>query len=84
MVIIECFGVRHLARIYGVIMFMLLPGGTFGPVFAGYVFDSIGNYRIAFTTFAVLNVFAVLSLLFLRPLKQNQLAVATAPGASAA
>jgi sugar phosphate permease len=75
LVIVECFGVRHLARIYGVIMFVLLPGGTFGPVFAGHVFDTFGNYRIAFTTFAVLNVVAVLALLFLRPLGQNRIGV---------
>ncbi len=71
LVIVECFGVRHLARIYGVIMFMLLPGGTFGPVFAGSVFDTVGDYRIAFTTFALLNVVAVVALLFLQPLKRN-------------
>lgn len=72
LVIVECFGIRHLAHIYGVIMFMLLPGGTFGPVFAGYVYDTVGTYGIAFTLFAVLNVFAVLALLFLQPLRQNR------------
>jgi MFS family permease len=73
LVIVECFGVRHLAQIYGVIMFMLLPGGTFGPVFAGYMFDTTGSYRVAFTTFAVVNVAAVIALLFLRPLRHNRL-----------
>jgi len=84
LVIVECFGIRHLARIYGVIMFMLLPGGTFGPVFAGHVFDTVGNYSIAFTTFAVLNVFAVFALMFLQPLARNRPAVAISPSASAA
>lgn len=81
LVIVECFGVRHLARIYGVIMFMLLPGGTFGPVFAGYVFDTVGHYRIAFTTFAFLNVVAVAALLFLQPLRQNRAKVGAGGGA---
>lgn len=72
LVIVECFGVRHLARIYGVIMLMLLPGGTFGPVFAGYVFDNVGTYGIAFTSYAVMNVAAVLALLFLQPLRENR------------
>jgi MFS family permease len=72
LVIVECFGVRHLARIYGVIMLVLLPGGTFGPVFAGYVFDTVGHYGIAFTTFAVINVVAVGALLFLRSEAENR------------
>jgi cyanate permease len=67
LVIVECFGLRHMARIYGAIMFMLLPGGTLGPVFAGYLHDTVGSYRIAFTTFAVVNLVAVAALCFLRP-----------------
>lgn len=72
LVIVECFGVRHLARIYGVIMLALLPGGTFGPVFAGYIFDTTGNYGIAFSTFAVINVFGVGALMFLRSQAYNR------------
>jgi hypothetical protein len=47
-------------------MFMLLPGGTFGPVYAGYVFDNFGSYWPAFTTYAVTNVVAVIALCFVR------------------
>jgi len=72
LVIVECFGVQHMARIYGAIMFMLLPGGTFGPVFAGHVFDTLGSYWVAFTTYAVVNVFAVIALLFLQPLARSR------------
>lgn len=72
LVIADCFGVRHLARIYGAIMFVLLPGGTLGPVFAGYMFDTVGSYALAFAIFAALNVLAVGALLFLRPLRHNR------------
>ncbi len=66
LVVAHCFGVQHMAQIYGAIMVVLLPGGIAGPTFAGYVFDTLGSYRIAFTSFAVLNVVAVGALLLLR------------------
>ncbi len=67
----ECFGVRHLAAIYGALTVTLLPGGLLGPAFAGFVFDRTGGYAPAFACFAVLNL---LSLLVLRALR-----VETAP-----
>ena len=35
LMVAECFGTAHMARIYGVLMVALLPGGVLGPVFAG-------------------------------------------------
>jgi MFS family permease len=64
--IVECFGVRHLASIYGAIMLVLFPGGGFGPLFAALVHDQTGSYAIAFRTFALLNALAFASLFFLR------------------
>jgi sugar phosphate permease len=52
----ECFGVQHMAKIYGALMVALLPGGALGPIFAGYVFDTTGSYQPAFLTFALANV----------------------------
>ncbi|MGH7818938.1 MAG: MFS transporter, partial [Candidatus Binatia bacterium] len=72
LIVADCFGVRHLARIYGAIMLMLLPGGVLGPVFAGYAFDTFGSYRVAFTTFAIVNVAAVAALALIRPLAANR------------
>ena len=59
LVVVECFGVRHLARIYGALMFALLPGGLAGPTFAGWMFDRLGTYWPAFAVFAAGNVLAV-------------------------
>ncbi len=67
LVVIECFGVRHLARIYGALMLALLPGGLAGPTFAGWVFDRTGTYGPAFAAFAVGNALAVMCLAALRP-----------------
>jgi MFS family permease len=69
LVVADCFGVRHLARIYGALMLALLPGGVAGATYAGWMFDTTGSYRPAFETFAVLNVVAVVGLTRLRPLR---------------
>jgi len=66
LVVADCFGVRHLARIYGVLMISLFVGGALGPVFAGRVFDVTGSYRPAFLVYAVLNAAVCLLLLGLR------------------
>jgi MFS family permease len=62
----ECFGVQHLARIYGALMMTLFPGGVLGPIFAGAIFDAFGSYGPAFTSFAVLNGMGVLALFAVR------------------
>ena len=67
LVVAECFGVRHLARLYGALMLTLFPGGVLGPIFAGAVFDRFGSYVPAFVTFAVLNALALAALFALRP-----------------
>ncbi len=67
LVVVECFGVRHLARIYGALMLALLPGGLAGPTFAGWVHDRLGTYWPAFVVFAAGNVLTVAALAALRP-----------------
>lgn len=66
LVVAECFGVKHLARIYGALMLTLFPGGVLGPIFAGAVFDRSGSYLPAFASFAVLNAVAFVGLLGVR------------------
>ena len=62
LIINRCFGERYMAEIYGVLM-LALPAGSLGAIFAAQVFDRLGSYDVAFTTFATLNV-AVVGLLF--------------------
>ena len=66
LIVADCFGVRHLARIYGVLMIALFPGGALGPVFAGRVFDALGGYQAAFAVFALGNLVLLVLLLGLR------------------
>jgi sugar phosphate permease len=62
----RCFGDRYLGEIYGAMTLTLLPGGALGPIFAAVLHDRLGDYRIAFGSFAVLNVLALLGLLLVR------------------
>jgi MFS family permease len=66
LIVAHCFGVRHLAQIYGVLMVSFLPGGTFGPIFAGWVHDRTGSYDAAFATFALLNALSFAALALVR------------------
>lgn len=59
LVVVECFGARHLAEIYGALMLALLPGGVLGPMAAGWSFDAVGSYEPAFVAFAIANVLAL-------------------------
>jgi len=66
LLVAHCFGVRHLAAIYGALMVVLLPGGILGPIFAGAVHDHFGSYRPAFATFAAGNAAALVALWLVR------------------
>lgn len=59
LVVAECFGLRHMPRIYGALMLTLFAGGALGPILAGAAFDRFGEYRVAFGAFAALNVLAL-------------------------
>lgn len=59
LVVAECFGLRHMPRIYGALMLTLFLGGALGPILAGAAFDRFGDYRLAFGAFAALNVAAL-------------------------
>jgi MFS family permease len=65
-VVAHCFGVEHVARIYGVLMLALAAGGLPGSVFAGAVFDRTGSYTVAWSAFALANAAALLLLLGVR------------------
>jgi predicted MFS family arabinose efflux permease len=65
LIVTRCFGLGHMAEIYGLLMLTLILGAG-GPFFAGWVHDRFGSYDVAFRVFAVLNLIATASLLFLR------------------
>jgi MFS family permease len=65
LIIIETFGVRHLAPIYGALMLALL-GGPLGSIAAGSIRDRTGSYDGAFAVFAGVNLLGFLGMWLVR------------------
>lgn len=61
----HCFGPRHLAEIYGALMFLLWAGAV-GTLVAGHLYDAHGDYRGAFALFAALAASSFAATLFVR------------------
>jgi MFS family permease len=62
------FGVNSHGVLLGIIAFGFTIGAAFGPLLTGYIFDVTGSYQAAFVTFAVLNVFALILMVLIRPI----------------
>jgi MFS family permease len=62
LVVVACFGARHMPAIYGALMLALLPGGVVGPLVAARSYDVLGSYRPAFASFAAGNLLALAGL----------------------
>jgi len=67
LLVAHCFGVQHMAQIYGALMFALLPGGALGATVAGFVHDQTQSYWPAFALFAGINVVGLVALACVRP-----------------
>jgi len=65
----EYFGRAALGKIQGFMNPVMMFAGAVGPIFAGYVFDSTGSYRIAFMVTGLLTFAAVAAMFFARPSK---------------
>jgi predicted MFS family arabinose efflux permease len=77
--IIDCFGLRYMAGIYGAIFPTLMIGGVAGAILSGLCFDWLGTYRPAFAALAVLNLAAVALTPLLR-VERNRLDESPTPG----
>lgn len=65
LIIDYCFGSRYLAEIYGAIMFLLFMGAL-GTLFAGVLFDALGDYRAVFSAYGAIATLALIGTFFLR------------------
>ncbi|RJP17544.1 MAG: MFS transporter [Candidatus Abyssobacteria bacterium SURF_5] len=52
LIIGECFGLKSLGAIFGVLAISGVAGGAIGPLLAGFIFDTTGGYYLAFVIFA--------------------------------
>jgi MFS family permease len=65
----EYFGLSALGKIQGFMNPVMMFAGAVGPIFAGFVFDATGSYRIAFLVTGLLTFCAAIAMFFARPAK---------------
>ena len=63
----ELFGRSRYATITGLLAPFRMIGGVVGPIFAGYIFDVYGSYRLAFHVFTVMALLSSVTFQFVRP-----------------
>ncbi len=63
------FGRQHFGSILGMMITFLAPIGLLSPVYYGWVFDTTGNYNIAFITALIFAAVATLLMFFVHPPK---------------
>jgi len=67
------YGRKSFGAIFGVLRAIQAPFASIAPVYAGWVYDTTGNYITAFAQFAVLIIISSICLLFVRPpIRQDQ------------
>jgi len=62
------FGLAHYGAIFGMITFDQLVGTATGPLMAGFMYDAMNTYRLAFTILAALYVVAIPAILLVHRL----------------
>jgi sugar phosphate permease len=58
----ECFGVKSVGTIFGVLVIAAVMGGAVGPLLAGLIFDGTGSYYLAFIIFTIGEVTAAIAI----------------------
>ena len=61
----ELYGTRSHGQLFGIVWSFGCFGGSIGPILTGYLFDSLGSYRIAFnllTLLALIGFFLIFSI----------------------
>ena len=62
----DLFGRKKFAQMSGIMSPFRMIGNVVGPIFAGFLFDVTGNYRIAFIVFTCLAVMSGISFYFVK------------------
>jgi sugar phosphate permease len=68
----EYFGRAALGKIQGFMNPVMMFAGAVGPIFAGYVFDTTGSYRISFLVTGLLTFCASAAVFFARPSRPRE------------
>ena len=67
----DLYGTRNLGLNYGLLFTAWGAAGILGPLIGGRVFDSFGDYRYAFYAASALAIVAFVSLMLVKPLREN-------------
>jgi len=78
LVVLHWFGLASVATIVGAMTAFSSLFSALGPVFAGFMYDLLGSYTLAFVVFIAIDCFAALLVLFMR---SPQLPVGVRPDA---
>jgi len=71
------FGLKSHGAIWGAVNFGFMVGGAIGPVMAGYIFDTTGNYRLAFLISAGIAVLGLMLSLGIKPVRKTPVSAVT-------
>jgi MFS family permease len=66
MLVSTTFGMASYGTIFGLVILFLNVGVSFGPLTAGYIYDSTNSYSLAFIIFMTLGILAILAILCVR------------------
>jgi len=69
----DYFGTRAFGTIMGLMSSISMIGGLFSPVVAGWVFDTMGSYRLAWQLFALVTLPSVVLILLAKPPESGSL-----------
>lgn len=70
----ELFGLSSLGVLIGTTSFAYTAGSAIGPVTAGYIFDTTGQYTYAFWASAIVSTISIIISLMLKPAAGKQVA----------
>ena len=68
----EIFGMKSLGMIFGTVIMMGTIGGAIGAPMSGVIFDTTGNYNIAFIVGICIGVFTIISSILLQRDRKRQ------------
>ncbi len=67
LVVLDTFGTRAFATIFGLLNFFIMPAALIGPPLVGYSFDASSSYMLAFYGIAALLVVGAVAFYFAKP-----------------
>jgi MFS family permease len=67
----ENFGREYFGKLIGIIMGSAAVGGIFGPTLAGWVYDTLGDYRPVWVSFSILSCLAIGVAFMMKPAERS-------------